>query len=154
MDYFLYGENSSASCKPCPAGHYQSASGQTDCLQCPVGTYQDEEGQISCKDCTEDMYQDLEAQLSCKDCSKYIECTNPSRTECHNLKKHDKQHGYYGYESEFDRFECKRRCQENPNCRGFTISRTDHESCHTHRRKEHYGHEYRDFFEYPPDCHP
>lgn len=60
------------------------AVGQTDCLQCPVGTYQDKEGQISCKNCTEDMYQDLEAQLSCKDCSKYIECTNPNRTEYHS----------------------------------------------------------------------
>lgn len=55
--------------------------GQTFCLQCPVGTYQDEVGQNSCKNCTENTFQDREAQLSCKDCSKYIQCTNPNRTQ-------------------------------------------------------------------------
>lgn len=71
-----------------------------------------------------------------------------------DLKRHEKQRGYHGYEWGLDRFECKRRCQENPNCRGFTISRTDYYSCHTHGGKERYGFEYTDFFEYPPDCHP
>lgn len=141
-------------CKNCSHGSFQSNIGQTECLQCPLGTYQDEEGQISCKNCTVDTYQDLEGQFSCKNCSGYRKCTNPIRTKCHNLKRHEKQRGYHGYEGEFDRFECKRRCQENPNCRGFTVSRTDYESCHTHRRKERYGDESRDFFEYPPDCHP
>lgn len=71
------------------------------------------------------------------------------------MKIHEKQHGYDGsYEGDYGKFECKRRCQLNPECRGFTTSRTNHKSCHTHRRKERYGHEYRNFFEYPPDCHP
>lgn len=60
------------------------AVGQTNYLQCPVGTYQDEKGQNSCKNCTENTFQDREAQLFCKDCSKYIQCTNPNRTECHS----------------------------------------------------------------------
>lgn len=155
MDHLLYGEISLVSCKLCPTGHYQSVSGQTDCLQCPVGAYQDEEGQMSCKNCTENTFQDLEAQLSCKDCSNYKQCTNQGRTECHNLKKYDKHHGYNGiYEGKYGPSKCKQRCQGNPSCRGYTFSRDSNDkSCHTHTQNDHYEWAWTNFFEYPPGCH-
>ena len=103
----LANQNSSSSCKPCPAGWFNQRVGQTACSQCSAGSFsilgdpisqctlcspgkfQDKAGQSSCINCPDSSY-NIEAGLSlplfqsCKTCplSRY------SSTNCSQVIDH------------------------------------------------------------------
>lgn len=58
----------SATCEPCPQGHFQDLAMRSSCKECPVGKTQSEPGQQSCDPCGRGSFANRHAQSSCTQC--------------------------------------------------------------------------------------
>ena len=57
-----------SACSDCPAGSYNSQTGQPSCTNCGTGDYQDQTKQTSCKQCQQGKYNSQVGQPSCTNC--------------------------------------------------------------------------------------
>jgi hypothetical protein len=91
-----------STCKPCPTGQYQDATGQASCKDCAAGSYVTSGattctacvagkasnkgnvvGEANCQACIGGKFQNLAGQTSCKDCGKGNQATDGAK-QCAN----------------------------------------------------------------------